>query len=109
MGKFAAKIERSITIALILSVMLILTPGVSTQAKAKKCNHKSVTWITTSKPSCTDEGMKVKKCKNCGKILKIKKIKKSGHRLHTNRKNAYMHKTGVNGNVLFKSRLYLWL
>ena len=28
---------------------------------------------------------------------------------HTNRKNAYMHKTGVNGNVLFKSRLYLWL
>ena len=28
---------------------------------------------------------------------------------HTNRKNAYMHKTGINGNVLFKSRLYLWL
>ena len=28
---------------------------------------------------------------------------------HTNRKNAYMHKTGVNGNILFKSRLYLWL
>ena len=83
MGKFAAKIERIITIALILSVMLILTPGVSTQAKAKKCNHKSVTWITTSKSSCTDEGMKVKKCKNCGKILKIKKIKKSGHRLRT--------------------------
>lgn len=55
MGKFAAKIERVITIALILSVMLILTPGVSTQAKAKKCNHKSVTWTTTSKPSCTDE------------------------------------------------------
>ena len=27
--------------------------------------------------------MKVKKCKNCGKILKIKKIKKSGHRLRT--------------------------
>lgn len=60
MGKFAAKIERSITIALILSVMLILTPGVSTQAKAKKCNHKSVTWVTTSKPSCTDEGMRLK-------------------------------------------------
>ena len=40
MGKFAAKIERVITIALILSVMLILTPGVSTQAKAKKCNHQ---------------------------------------------------------------------
>ena len=75
MGKFAVKIERVITIALILSVMLILTPGVSTQAKAKKCNHKSVTWITTSKSSCTDEGMKVKKCKNCGKILKIKKIR----------------------------------
>lgn len=83
MGKFAAKIERIITIALILSVMLILTPGVSAQAKAKKCNHKSVTWITTSKPSCCTEGMKVKKCKNCGKILKIKKIKKSGHRLRT--------------------------
>lgn len=83
MGKFAAKIERIITIALILSVMLILIPGLSAQAKAKKCNHKSVTWITTSKPSCTDEGMKVKKCKNCGKILKIKKIKKSGHRLRT--------------------------
>ena len=75
MGKFAAKIERVITIALILSMMLILIPGGSVQAKAKKCNHKSVTWITTSKPSCTDEGMKVKKCKNCGKILKIKKIK----------------------------------
>ena len=83
MGKFAVKIERVITIALILSMMLILIPGVSVQAKAKKCNHKSVTWITTSKPSCTDEGMKVKKCKNCGKILKIKKIKKSGHRLRT--------------------------
>jgi len=83
MGKFAVKIERVITIALILSVMLILIPGVSVQAKAKKCNHKSVTWITTSKSSCTDEGMKVKKCKNCGKILKIKKIKKSGHRLRT--------------------------
>lgn len=83
MGKFAAKIERIITIALILSMMLILIPGVSVQAKAKKCNHKSVTWITTSKPSCTDEGMKVKKCKNCGKILKIKKIKKSGHCLRT--------------------------
>ena len=80
MGKFVAKIERIITIALILSVMLILIPGVSAQAKAKKCNHKSVTWITTSKPSCCTEGMKVKKCKNCGKILKIKKIKKSGHR-----------------------------
>ena len=73
MGKFAVKIERVITIALILSMMLILIPGVSVQAKAKKCNHKSVTWITTSKSSCTDEGMKVKKCKNCGKILKIKK------------------------------------
>ena len=83
MGKFAVKIERVITIALILSMMLILIPGVSVQAKAKKCNHKSVTWITTSKSSCTDEGMKVKKCKNCGKILKIKKIKKSGHRLRT--------------------------
>lgn len=59
MGKFAVKIERVITIALILSMMLILIPGVSVQAKAKKCNHKSVTWITTSKPSCTDEGMKV--------------------------------------------------
>lgn len=57
MGKFAVKIERVITIALILSMMLILIPGVSVQAKAKKCNHKSVTWITTSKPSCTDEGM----------------------------------------------------
>ena len=75
MGKFVAKIERIITIALILSVMLILIPGVSAQEKAKKCNHKSVTWITTSKPSCCTEGMKVKKCKNCGKILKIKKIK----------------------------------
>lgn len=51
MGKFAVKIERVITIALILSMMLILIPGVSVQAKAKKCNHKSVTWITTSKPS----------------------------------------------------------
>lgn len=52
MGKFAVKIERVITIALILSMMLILIPGVSVQAKAKKCNHKSVTWITTSKSSC---------------------------------------------------------
>ena len=57
MGKFAVKIERVITIALILSMMLILIPGVSVQAKAKKCNHKSVTWITTSKSSCTDEGI----------------------------------------------------
>ena len=47
MGKFVAKIERIITIALILSVMLILIPGVSAQAKAKKCNHKSVTCIKT--------------------------------------------------------------
>jgi len=73
MGKFAVKIERVITIALILSMMLILIPGVSVQAKAKKCNHKSVTWITTSKSSCTDEGMKKKKpkktriCSRCGK------------------------------------------
>ena len=35
MGKFVAKIERIITISLILSVMLILIPGVSAQAKAK--------------------------------------------------------------------------
>lgn len=35
MGKFAVKIERVITIALILSVMLILIPGVSVQAKQK--------------------------------------------------------------------------
>ena len=103
MGKFAAKIERVITIALILSVMLILIPGVSVQAKAKKCNHKSVTWITTSKSSCTDEGMKVKKCKD----KEDKKIRTP--LTHTNRENAYMHKTGINGNVLFKSRLYLWL
>ena len=95
MGKFAVKIERVITIALILSMMLILIPGVSVQAKAKKCNHKSVTWITTSKPSCTDEDKKDKKIRT--------------PITHTNRKNAYMHKTGVNGNVLFKSRLYLWL
>ena len=55
---------------------LFFVPETNIQAKTKKCNHKNVTWITTSKPSCTDEGMKVKKCKNCGKILKIKKIKK---------------------------------
>ena len=96
MGKFAVKIERVITIALILSMMLILIPGVSVQAKAKKCNHKSVTWITTSKSSW--------------KNLKDKKDKKIRTPItHTNRKNPYMHKTGVNGNVLFKSRLYLWL
>ena len=45
MGKFAVKIERVITIALILSMMLILIPGVSVQAKAG-CNHKHTgrTW-----------------------------------------------------------------
>ena len=70
MGKFAVKIERVITIALILSMMLILAFDNRKDKKDKKIR----TPIT-----------------------------------HTNRKNAYMHKTGVNGNVLFKSRLYLWL
>ena len=28
---------------------------------------------------------------------------------YTNRKNAYMYKTGINGNVLLKSRLCLWI
>lgn len=74
---------RNITMVVILFIVLVLVPETNIQAKTKKCNHKNVTWITTSKPSCTDEGMKVKKCKNCGKILKIKKIKKSGHRLRT--------------------------
>lgn len=94
---------RNITMVVILFIVLVLVPETNIQAKTKKCNHKNVTWITTSKPSCTDEGMKVKKCKNCGKILKRTPL------THTNRKNAYMHKTGINGNVLFKSRLYLWL
>ena len=42
MGKFAVKIERVITIALILSMMLVLMPGISIQAKSK-CNHKNIT------------------------------------------------------------------
>lgn len=69
MGKFAVKIERVITIALILSMMLILIPGVSVQAKAKKCNHKHTgrTWIIAEKATCTNRGLKYKKCKSCGK------------------------------------------
>ena len=91
---------RNITMVVILFIVLVLVPETNIQAKTKKCNHKNVTWITTSKPSCTDEGMKVKNKED-------KKIRTPI--THTNRKNAYMHKTGVNGNILFKSRLYLWL
>lgn len=68
MGKFTVKIERVITIALILSVMLILIPGVSVQAKAKKCNHKSVTWIKIGKKRGGKmQYQKTQKCKRCGK------------------------------------------
>lgn len=47
---------RNITMVVILFIVLVLVPETNIQAKTKKCNHKNVTWITTSKPSCTDEG-----------------------------------------------------
>ena len=42
---------RNITMVVILFIVLVLVPETNIQAKTKKCNHKNVTWITTSKPS----------------------------------------------------------
>lgn len=84
MGKFAVKIERVITIALILSVMLILIPGVSVQAKAKKSGHRLRTQIEKM-PTCTKPGLTATYCLNPDciygyrKYYKTEKIAPLGH------------------------------
>lgn len=49
-----------------LLMLLVLMPGISIQAKSK-CNHKNITWVTKTKATCTNRGLKYKKCKSCGK------------------------------------------
>ena len=66
------------TLVLCALMLFSAVMPVTTLAKTKKCTHKNTTWVTTSKATCTATGIKVKKCKNCGKILKTKKIAKTG-------------------------------
>lgn len=61
------KTKRHIAVILMVLMVLVLVPGSSTQAKAKKCNHKNITWVTLTKPTCEYRGMSYKKCKSCGK------------------------------------------
>lgn len=61
------KTKRHIVVVLMVLMLLVLVPGSSTQAKAKKCNHKNITWVTKTKATCTNRGLKYKKCKSCGK------------------------------------------
>lgn len=61
------KTKRHIAVILMVLMVLVLVPGSSTQAKAKKCNHKNITWVTLIKPTCEYRGMSYKKCKSCGK------------------------------------------
>ena len=67
------------TLVLCALMLFSAVMPVTTLAKTKKCTHKNTTWVTTSKATCTATGIKVKKCKNCGKILKTKKIAKTAH------------------------------
>ena len=70
------KIKRIITFGLCLVMCFSIVTPVTILAS---CSHKSTTWVTTSKPTCTTTGTKVKKCKSCGKILKTEKIAKTTH------------------------------
>lgn len=60
------KIKRHIVVVLMVLMLLVLMPGISIQAKSK-CNHKNITWVTKTKATCTNRGLKYKKCKSCGK------------------------------------------
>lgn len=109
MGKFAAKIERIITIALILSVMLILTPGVSTQAKAG-CNHKHTgrTWIIAEKANCNHTGRKKQLCVRCRKVLLEKVIPKTKHKWKLTRKRRTRYDCLKCGGVKLKNEYGGW-
>ena len=48
------KTKRHIVVVLML---LVLMPGISIQAKSK-CNHKNITWVTKTKATCTNRGLK---------------------------------------------------
>ena len=60
------KTKRHIVAVLMVLMLLVLMPGISIQAKSK-CNHKNITWVTKTKATCTNRGLKYKKCKSCGK------------------------------------------
>ena len=60
------KTKRHIVVVLMVLMLLVLMPGISIQAKSK-CNHKNITWVTKTKATCTNRGLKYKKCKSCGK------------------------------------------
>ena len=45
------KTKRHIAVVLMVLIVLVLVPGSSTQAKAKKCNHKKIIWVTLTKPT----------------------------------------------------------
>ena len=110
MGKFAAKIERIITIALILSMMLILIPGVSVQAKAKKCNHKHTgrTWIIAEKANCNHTGRKKQLCVRCRKVLLEKVIPKTKHKWKLTRKRRTRYDCLKCGGVKLKNEYGGW-
>jgi len=110
MGKFAVKIERVITIALILSMMLILIPGVSVQAKAKKCNHKHTgrTWIIAEKANCNHTGRKKQLCVRCRKVLLEKVIPKTKHKWKLTRKRRTRYDCLKCGGVKLKNEYGGW-
>lgn len=110
MGKFAVKIERVITIALILSMMLILIPGVSVQAKAKKCNHKHTgrTWIIAEKANCNHTGRKKQLCVRCRKVLLEKVIPKTKHKWKLTRKRRTRYDCMKCGGVKLKNEYGGW-
>lgn len=109
MGKFAVKIERVITIALILSVMLILIPGVSVQAKAG-CNHKHTgrTWIIAEKANCNHTGRKKQLCVRCRKVLLEKVIPKTKHKWKLTRKRRTRYDCLKCGGVKLKNEYGGW-
>ena len=109
MGKFAVKIERVITIALILSMMLILIPGVSVQAKAR-CNHKHTgrTWIIAEKANCNHTGRKKQLCVRCRKVLLEKVIPKTKHKWKLTRKRRTRYDCMKCGGVKLKNEYGGW-
>lgn len=76
------KTKRHIAVVLMVLIVLVLVPGSSTQAKAKKCNHKKIIWVTLTKPTCEYRGRSYKKCKSCGKewFQTIMKTPALGHK-----------------------------
>lgn len=76
------KLKKKVTIVL-MAIMMTMVFFADAQAKAgcnhkhtgrtwiiaekSKCNHKNITWVTKTKATCTNRGLKYKKCKSCGK------------------------------------------